>query len=197
MGAASRLPREDDVVVPWNRLGNAVADDEFLTTVYMPCEEMMEQMGLFCSEIRGVVKSVADGSVVCLNTGHGNCVNGLFIRQDVLNAYLERNGYEMFYYVLGEKMLRLGEMNSMMRDLSAAYRYKADGSLQEVQPMRVIPREIPKPVQPDPSRIAFLRSKNSTEGLTTREMIELASLEDGASNGDILDVLEEMEGEEE
>lgn len=173
------------------------ADDEFLTTVYMPCEEMMEQMGLYCSETRGVVKSVADGSVVCLNTGHGNCVNGLFIRQDVLNAYLERNGYEMFYYVLGEKMLRLGQMNAMMRDLSAAYRYKAVGSLQEVQPMRVIPREIPKPVQPDPSRIAFLRNKNITEGLTTREMIELASLEDGTSDSDILDVLEEMEGEEE
>ena len=172
------------------------ARDEFLTTVYMPCQEMMEQMGLYCSEVRGVVKAVADGSVACLNTGHGNCVNGLFIRQDVLDAYLEKNGYEMFYYVLGEKVLRLGEMNSVMRDLSAAYRYKTDGTLQDVQPMRVIPREIPKAVEPDPSRIAFLKNKNNKEGLTSREMIELASMEDGASNGDILDVLEEIEGEE-
>jgi hypothetical protein len=124
-------------------------NDEYLTTVYMPCEELMEQMRLYCSEVRGVVKSVDDGSVVCLNTGHGDCVNGLFIRQDVLNAYLERNGYEMFYYVLGEKVLRSSEMNSMMRDLSAAYHYILDGTLQEVQPMRVIPRDEPKKRDPD------------------------------------------------
>lgn len=114
--------------------------DGYLTTVYMPCREMMEQMGLYCSEVRGLVKTEKDGSVVGINTGYGDCVNGLFIRQDVLNAYLEKNGYVMFYYLLGEKVNWVGEMNSLMRDLSAAYRYMPDGTLHDVQPMRVIPR---------------------------------------------------------
>ena len=100
----------------------------------------MEQMGLYCSEVRGLVKTEKDGSVVGINTGYGDCVNGLFIRQDVLNAYLEKNGYVMFYYLLGEKVNWVGEMNSLMRDLSAAYRYMPDGTLHDVQPMRVIPR---------------------------------------------------------
>lgn len=124
----------------WEGIGR---ENEYLSTVYAPCEEMMEQMGLYCSEVRGVVKSEHDDTVVALNTGHGNCINGLFIRQDVLNEYLRRNGYVMFYYVLGEKFLKLGEMNAHIKDLSAAYRYREDGGVVEIQKMRVIEREMP------------------------------------------------------
>lgn len=118
-------------------------ENEFLSTVYMPCVEMMKQMGLYCSEIRGVIKAT-DGSVAALNTGQGNCVHGLFVRRDVLNDYLKRNGYVMFYYVLGEKVLRIGEMNSIMKDLSAAYQYQPENEADVIQPMRVIERELPK-----------------------------------------------------
>ena len=84
----------------------------------------------------------ADESVAALNTGHGKCINGLFVRRDVLNDYLKRNGYVMFYYVLGEKVLRLGEMNSIMTDLSAAYQYQPHDGVVELQPMRVMEREM-------------------------------------------------------
>lgn len=40
--------------------------------------------------------------------------------------YLKRNGYVMFYYVLGEKVLRIGEMNFIMKDLSAAYQFQPE-----------------------------------------------------------------------
>ena len=115
-------------------------NDEFLSTVYMPCAEMMNQMGLYCSEIRGVIK-LTDGSIAALNTDHENCINGLFVREDILNDYLIRNGYIMFYYVLGEKVLKIGEMNSKMKDLSAAYQYQHNCKIITVQPMRVIERE--------------------------------------------------------
>ena len=185
-----QLSYEAQLQEDWEGIGR---ENEFLSTAYMPCVEMMEQMGLYCSEVRGVVKMVADGSVAALNTGHGNCINGLFVRRDVLNDYLERNGYVMFYYVLGEKLLRIGEMNSIMKDLSAAYQYQpAEDIAIEIQRMRVIEREIPKPAKASPARIKALKEKNEVEGLTTREMIDLAKMESEMTDADFLKMLEDL-----
>lgn len=129
-----QLSYEAQLQEDWEGIGR---ENEFLSTVYMPCVEMMEQMGLYCSEIRGVIKAT-DDSVVALNTSHGNCVHGLFVRRDILNDYLKQNSYMMFYYVLGEKVLRIGEMNSIVKDLSAAYQYQPENEVVVIQPMRVI-----------------------------------------------------------
>lgn len=129
-----QLSYEAQLQEDWEGIGR---DDEFLRTVYMPCPEMMEQMDLYCSEIRGIIKT-SDGAVAAINTDHGNCINGLFVRRDILNQYLEQNGYVMFYYVLGEKVLNLGGMRSIMKDLSAAYQYQSEKAIIEIQPMRVI-----------------------------------------------------------
>lgn len=109
--------------------------NEFLSTVYMPCVEMMEQMGLYCSETRGVIKE-SNGRVAALNTNHGNCINGLFVRRDILNEYLKHNSYAMFYYVLGEKVQR--EMSYIIKNLSAAYQYQPNNEVTIIQPIRVI-----------------------------------------------------------
>lgn len=37
----------------WEGIGR---ENEFLSSAYMSCAEMMEQMGLYCSEIRDVIK---------------------------------------------------------------------------------------------------------------------------------------------
>lgn len=171
-------------------------DKKYLSTVYMPCREMMEQLGLYCSEVRGVIKDSTD-SVIALNTGHGNCINGLFIRKDVLDAYLNQNEYVMFYYVLGEKVHRLGGTTSMMRDLSAAYQYNPDGVLITVQPLRVIEREWPKRHERAQARIDELNNKNKIEGLTTREMLELVEMENEMTDKDVSDVLKEIDDDEE
>lgn len=112
--------------------------DEYFSTVYAPCEEIMEQMRLYCSEVRGMVKFEDDDKVVALNTEHGNCIQGLFMRRDVLNQFLSINGYVMFYYTLGEKLLRSNEKKSIIRELSAAYRYEETENVVEIQKMRVI-----------------------------------------------------------
>ena len=78
------------------------------------------------------------------NTEHGDGIKGLFIRRDILNKFLSKNGYVMFYYVLGEKLLKLGGINSKIRDLSAAYLYDEVGKLVEVQKMRVVDRKNPE-----------------------------------------------------
>ncbi len=103
----------------------------------MPCVEVMEQMGLYCSEVRGVIKAT-DGSIAALNTDHNNYIRGLFVRRDILNNYLKRNGYVMFYYVLGEKLLRIGEMKSIIKELSASYQYQLEDEVVIIQPMRVL-----------------------------------------------------------
>lgn len=170
-------------------------DKEYLTTVYMPCREIMEQFGLYCSDVRGVIKNT-DGSAIALNTGSGNCINGLFIRKDVLDAYLNRNGYVMFYYVLGEKVHRLGGTAAVMKDLSAAFQYKPDGEIFTIQPMRVIERELPKRYKYDQARIEELKKKNETEGLTTLEMHELVERENDINDAEFLDVMKEIDDEE-
>lgn len=132
------LSYEAQLQEDWEGIGR---DNEYFSTAYAPCEELMEQLGLYCSEVRGIVKSESDNNVVALNTERGNCINGLFIRRDALNKFLRKNGYAMFYYVLGEKFLKLGEMNSVIKDLSAAYLYDETEDVVEVQKMRVIDKE--------------------------------------------------------
>jgi hypothetical protein len=103
----------------------------------MPCVEMMEQMDLYCSEVRGIIKAL-DGSIAALNTYHENCINGLYVRRDILNEYLKRNEYVMFYYVLGEKVLRINEIKSIIKELSAAYCYQPNRNIDIIQPMQII-----------------------------------------------------------
>lgn len=188
------LSYEAQLQEDWEGIDN---DKEYLTTVYMPCREMMEQKNLYCSEIRGVIKSSTDHKkVVAVNTGSGNCINGLFVRKDVLDEYLRANGYEMFYYLLGEKVQRIGSINSIMKELSAAYQYKSDGNLETIQPMRVIERELPKRAKHSPVRAAELRKKNDEEGLTTREMLELAEMDGEETEGNFIDAMKQIDAEE-
>lgn len=118
-------------------------EDEYFSNVYAPCKEIMEQMKLYCSEIRGIVKSESDDNFAALNTGHSDGIKGLFIRRDILNKFLSENGYVMFYYVLGEKLLKLEGINTIIRDLSAAYLYDETGELVEIQKMRVVDMKKP------------------------------------------------------
>ena len=151
-------------------------EEEFLTTAYMPCVEMMEQMGLYCSEDRGIVKA-EDGSIAAINVEKGNGINGLFVRRVILNEYLKQNGYVMFYYVLGEKWLRKSEHEATIKDISAAYQYNLEGDIKAIQPMQVMEREVPRKKEVNKKkRRAELQKKNHEEGLTTREMIELMNL---------------------
>jgi len=150
-------------------------EDEYLTTVYMPCVEMMKEMGLYCSEVRGIVRLDADDSIAAINSPKEDGVSGLFVRKDILDEFLRRKGYVLFYYVLGEKVLRAEVSHSVMKDLSAAYRYESDANLVVLQPMRVVEREIPESAV-DAARVDELLKKHKDGGLTTKEAIELADI---------------------
>lgn len=151
-------------------------NDEYLTTVFMPCEEMMLQQKLYCSEVRGIIRREEDNTIAAINCPKENGLSGLFVRKDILDEYLERNGYVLFYYIVGEKQLQEESPHSIMKDMSAAYKYELDGTVTEIQHMRVIEREIPEEPKANPARRAELEKKNKEEGLSTREMIEWADL---------------------
>lgn len=151
-------------------------NDEYLTTVFMPCEEMMLQQKLYCSEVRGIIRREGEKGIAAVNGPKENGLSGLFVRKDILDGYLERNGYVMFYYIVGEKQLQEDSPHSIMKDMSAAYKYELDGSVTEIQHMRVIEREIPEEPKANPARREELEKKNKEQGLSTREMLEWAEL---------------------
>lgn len=174
------LSYEAQLQEDWEGIG---CDNEYLSTAYMPCREMMSQMGWYCSEIRGVIKACDNHEIIALNTGHGDCINGLFIRKDKLDEYLRQNGYVMFYYVLGEKLHRMGGTNSIMKDLSGAFEYLPDEGVKAIQPLRVVERELPKRAKMKPVRV--------------KKMDELAEVDDESSDMDFLDEMSEWDVEDE
>lgn len=113
-------------------------EDEYLPTVYMPCRKIMEEMRLYCSKVRGIIKSEKDDSIVAVNLSAEVGMSGLFIRKDVLDKFLTKNRYTMFYYVLGEKVLRNEKMVPIMKDISAAFQYDIKKNIKIVQPIRII-----------------------------------------------------------
>ena len=74
-------------------------EDEYLTTVYMPCVEMMKEMGLYNSDVRGIVKLQTDDTIAAINSSKEDGVTGLFVRKDILDEFLRRKNYVLFYYV--------------------------------------------------------------------------------------------------
>ena len=151
--------------------------DEYLSTVYFPCEEMMQVMKLYCSEHRGIIKDPS-GKVAGINIEVRNGMHGLFVRRDILNKFLIKQNYEMFYYVTGEKTLKQAEYKKIFKDISAAYKYQPNTTIVTIQPMRIIERDLPKSHTQSAERAEKLLKKFNDEGaLTQREAIELLSYE--------------------
>ena len=150
---------------------------EHLSTVYIPCEEMMKVMKLYCSEKRGIIKDPG-GNVAGINIEVLKGMHGLFVRRDILNKFLIKQNYEMFYYVTGEKTLKQTEYKKIFQDISAAYKYQPSAPIDTIQPMRIIERDLPTSHTQSAERAEKLLKKFNDEGaLTQREVIELLSYE--------------------
>ena len=160
-------------------------NDHYLTTVFMPCEEMMLQQKLYCSEVRGIIRREADDTIAAINGPKDDGLSGLFVRKDILDEYLERNGYVLFYYIVGEKQLKADSPHSIMKDMSAAYKYELEGTVTEIQHMRVIERKIPEESKANPACRAELEKKNKEQVLTSKEVIECAQLMNMEKNEDV------------
>ena len=77
---------------------------QFLTTVYMPCREMMEMFGWHTAE-RGVIRD-AQRNIVAINREiPGEPLHALLVLRSKLDAYLEAKNKVLFWCLIGEKQL--------------------------------------------------------------------------------------------
>ena len=113
----------------------AIYDEEDInSTVYMPLRKMYEQFGLRNAE-RGVVRDKS-GEIVAINRNiHGDSFNGLVVKRDLLNAFLESGEYELFYCNLGEKLIRENMQVVGIQRLSSCCMYRQDGEPKIIQKM--------------------------------------------------------------
>lgn len=113
-------------------------DDEiFLREASMPNHKVMNALNLYTAE-RGVTRDKCNKTVVARNFSIGK-MNGLAIRQDYLEKYLENEHLSLVFYSLGEKYIipkkgyqSIGERH----DLSGAY-YLENGKIVDIQPMHI------------------------------------------------------------
>lgn len=112
-------------------------DRVYLKKACMPNHLVMERLNLYTAE-RGVVRDKKNDVVVSRNFTVGK-MNGLAIRSDYLEKYLNDNNLSLVFYSLGEKYVRLRgsyEVIGERYELSGAYCY-VNGEIKEIQPMHI------------------------------------------------------------
>lgn len=112
-------------------------DDNYLRDASFPEHRVMESLRLYTAE-RGVIRSLKDNQIVSVNFKIGR-MNGLAIRQDFLDLYLNKRGLALVYYCLGEKYVRMADSFADIKkrfDLSGAYYYDR-GQIKEIQSMHI------------------------------------------------------------
>ena len=152
-------------------------DESYSYSSSMPCAEMMEEMGLYTAE-RGVVRKRDDGSVAAINTGIIQKGTGLLVRKDLLCEFMQRKKYRLFCFILGNKNAGDGKWNIYdSQDLSGCMMMDEKGEWTEVQKLRLVERQKGTPIAADPDRLDELKKKNETEGLNSREVLEMVEIE--------------------
>lgn len=113
-----------------------VRDKDFSSLVYAPCEDMMNRLELFTAE-RGIVRAISDNSIVGIDYKlTGDERSGMLMKKLILDKYLERTGYTLFWFLLGEKAQGT-IMTSAMKDISGCWKYDKKNGLTEVQPIHI------------------------------------------------------------
>lgn len=112
-------------------------DEIILREASMPNHKVMNVLNLYTAE-RGVIRNKCNKTVVARNFSIGK-MNGLAMRKDFLERYLENEHLALVFYSLGEKNIipkkgyqSIGERH----DLSGAY-YLENGKIVDIQPMHI------------------------------------------------------------
>ena len=111
---------------------------QFLTTVYMPCREMMEMFGWHTAE-RGVIRD-AQRNIVAINREiPGEPLHALLVLRSKLDAYLEAKNKVLFWCLIGEK--QLGDVPyAHIERLTGAAAYRTGKEIDVMQPLRNEPK---------------------------------------------------------
>ncbi len=145
------VPREGGGVKSMRSTLNQLQEDkrgldseDYLSNAYLPCEDMMNLLGLYTAE-RGIIRAITDNDIVAtsmnqLGVNHG----GLAVKKCYLEQYLEKSGNVLFFFVTGEKLAKVSVNITCdgIKQLSACW-YMDESGIHEVQPVEV-KKEEPK-----------------------------------------------------
>lgn len=108
-----------------------------MSTDYAPNPEFMKDRNLYCSAVRSIIKSEDKNErVEALNTVYQNEGNkGLIVRKEILDEFLEKKGYVLFYFSDGRKELHIGNGKNKITNYSNAAIYYPGRELEIIQDM--------------------------------------------------------------
>lgn len=101
------------------------ASQEEATSFYVPCKDILENLQLEQKEYDGYFYS-KDGTLVSFDGELANICNGLIIRKDYLDKYLNENNLRLFWVCLGEKQYFLGERHQIWGEWSGFFYLEGD-----------------------------------------------------------------------
>lgn len=122
------------------------SEENIASTVYAPCRDIMDSLGLYTAE-RGIVRKSDNGEIVAINRLIlGESFHGLLIKRTFLNEYLKKQRKCLFYCLLGEKNLISSPHYQILvrNDLTGAALYKDNDVAEMIQPLRFEPKEEPQ-----------------------------------------------------
>ena len=122
--------------------------EDYLSNAYLPCEDMMNVLGLYTAE-RGIIRDVTDDEIAAtsmnqLGINHG----GLAIKKRYLDQYVEKTGNVLFFFIMGEKLAKNSTSitGDGIKQLSSCWYYNSYG-FHEVQPISVRKEEPKEPIK--------------------------------------------------
>ena len=121
-------------------------EENIASTVYAPCRDIMDSLGLYTAE-RGIIRKSDNGEIVAINRLIlGESFHGLLIKRTFLNEYLKKQRKCLFYCLLGEKNLISAPHYQILsrNDLTGAALYKEDDVAEMIQPLRFESKEEPQ-----------------------------------------------------
>lgn len=122
------------------------SEENIASTVYAPCRDIMDSLGLYTAE-RGIVRKSDNGEIVAINRLIlGESFHGLLIKRTFLNEYLKKQRKCLFYCLLGEKNLISSPHYQILvrNDLTGVALYKDNDVAEMIQPLRFEPKEEPQ-----------------------------------------------------
>ena len=97
--------------------------DQFGHTTALPCEDLFTKMNLHILRHRGVIlNEINEPSLIDIGVTSKRA-NGLYIRKDILDNYLEAEGKSLVMCVLGGKEIIAGVKMLNNKDISGYYYY--------------------------------------------------------------------------
>lgn len=115
-------------------------EENYSYSASMPCAEMMRTMGLYTAE-RGIVRKIADDSIVAISMDIIRQRSGLVVRKDTLCEFLRKQKYCLYTFLSGTK--QSGPVSGGMslydiQDLSGCMMMNENGEWTEVQRVRIV-----------------------------------------------------------